>query len=56
MIPLIAMAAFILMFAFTYFVSTIEIISTRIILVPMGMMGMISSAIIFFLSIINLIL
>ena len=56
MIPLIAMATFILMFALTYFVSTIEAISIRIILVPMGMMGMISSAIIFFLSILNLIL
>lgn len=54
MIPLIAMATFILMFALTYFVSTIEAISIRIILVPMGMMGMISSAIIFFLSILNL--
>lgn len=54
MIPLIAMATFLVMFALTYFASTIEAISFRIILVPMGMVGMISSAIIFFLSILNL--
>jgi hypothetical protein len=56
MMPLIAMATFLVMFALTYVASTIEAISLRIILVPMGMMGMISSAIIFFLSILNLIL
>ena len=54
MIPLIAMATFMVMFALTYVVSTIEVISVRIILVPIGMIGMISSAIIFFLSILNL--
>ena len=54
MIPPIAMATFLVMFALTYVVSTIEAISIRIILVPIGMIGMISSAIIFFLSILNL--
>ena len=54
MIPLSAMATFLVMFALTYVVSTIEAISIRIILVPIGMIGMISSAIIFFLSIVNL--
>ena len=56
MITLIFIAIFIAMYLITYWASVIDNIFIRIILVPTGMIGMISSAILFFLSILNLIL
>ena len=56
MITLIFIAIFIAMLLMTYWASGIDNIFIRIILVPTGMIGMISSAILFFLSILNLIL
>ena len=50
------MAMFLAMLGMTYLASTSSNLFVRIILVPIGMVGMVSSAVIFFLSIIILIL
>ena len=54
MIALISMAIFLAMLGITYMGSLSRHTVIRIILVPMGMIGMISSAIIFFLTILIL--
>ncbi len=56
MITLISMAMFLAMFLMSYWASTIKNTFIRIILVPIGMVGMIASAVTFFFSILILIL
>ncbi len=55
MITIISIATFLAFFWMTYLASSIKATAVRIILIPTGMIGMISSAVLFFISIIILI-